>query len=564
MRTASKPLVAALLALTTVAAMAAPVSSAENDPAVATMAIGVGRWSTTAIHTVGETIPSTGALNPTTTGDYTPVGVIDGLGAYRLDRNTVRVFANHELLHFRGNAFEVSDGAGGTFEMVGARISYFDIDRKTRQIVDAGIAINTVYDADGEIATDLSFQPNDLAGFTRFCSGSLFEAHQFRGHRGFEDRLYFAGEEDGGRFSPVGGAAWALDPETGNIWHLPDLGRGAWENATLLDTGRRDTVAMLLGDDTSPFDYDGDGTDDPVPLYLYVGTKDPDGDFPARNGLRGGKLYVWVADSGAISPADFNGSGQLRGRWVELDNSPTGTPSNDGSTGYDNFGYPTQGNLVLQARAAGAFGFSRPEDVATNPRNGREAVIASTGVDDFVDGADSFGTIYTVRTNFRRMTATLRIAYDGDADPERRLRSPDNLDWADDGRLYIQEDEAEETTLAGEPLFGDGAANPNEAGIIRMTADGRRVERIANIDRSVVLDPTTSGEPFDQDAGDAGEWESSGIVDVSRLFGERGGSVFLFSVQAHGIEDQDDRNADSRLVDGDLVEGGQLLFLERN
>ena len=43
--------------------------------------------------------------------------------------------------------------------------------------------------------------------------------------------------------------------------------------------------------------------------------------------------------------------------------------------------------------------------------------------------------------------------------------------------------------------------------------------------------------------------------------GPKKGSLFLFNVQAHGIEDQDDFNADSRIVDGDLVEGGQLLFL---
>ena len=48
------------------------------------------------------------------------------------------------------------------------------------------------------------------------------------------------------------------------------------------------------------------------------------------------------------------------------------------------------------------------------------------------------------------MTAIVRIVYDGDADPDRRLRSPDNLDWADDRRLYIQEDEAVGRTLAGE------------------------------------------------------------------------------------------------------------------
>ncbi len=526
------------------------------------MAEGEMGWHVDPILTVGETISgTTGALNPTTAGDYTPPGVIDGLGAYALNRDTVRVFANHELLHFRGYDYEVSDGAGGTFSLSGARITYFDIDRDTREIVDSGIAYNTIYDANGNIASDLSFQPLGLSGFSRFCSGSLFEAHEFGHKRGLEDRIYFAGEEDGGFFNSVGGGEWALDPETGGIWHLPDLGRGAWENITILDTGRADTVAVMLADDTSPFDFDGDGEDEAAPLFLYVGHKDRYGDFPAQNGLRGGSLYVWVADNGATSPADYNTSGKLTGTWVEVDNSPTGTPSDDGATGYDLYGYPTQGNLWLQAKALGAFGFSRPEDVATNPRNGREAVLASTGVDTYVDGADTFGTMYTVKTNFNSMTAVVDIIYDGDADPARSLRSPDNLDWADDGFIYVQEDEAEEDTLDGEPLFGDGAVNPNEAGIVRMDKNGNRIQRIANIDRSVVLDPTTTGTPVDQDAGAAGEWETSGILDVSRLFGEKRGTLFLFDVQAHGIEDQDDFNADSRLVDGDLVEGGQLSFL---
>ena len=78
---------------------------------------------------------------------------------------------------------------------------------------------------------------------------------------------------------------------------------------------------------------------------------------------------------------------------------------------------------------------------------------------------------------------------------------------------------------------------------------------------SIIVAPTTAGTPVDQDAGDAGEWETSGILDVSQLFGEKKGTLFLFDVEAHGIEDQDDFNADSRITDGDLVEGGQLSFL---
>ncbi|MDH3296409.1 MAG: hypothetical protein OER95_18970 [Acidimicrobiia bacterium] len=74
-------------------------------------------------------------------------------------------------------------------------------------------------------------------------------------------------------------------------------------------------------------------------------------------------------------------------------------------------------------------------------------------------------------------------------------------------------------------------------------------EQVAEVNRRVVLDPTMIGTPVDQDAGVAGEWETSGILDLSTLFGEAPGSLFLFDVQAHGIADQDDFNANSRITE---------------
>ena len=541
------------------AADKAPGTYDQND---LTMAKGVDDWTTDAIFTVGESF-----------GDYTPPGVLDGLGAMELDGATVRVYANHELGFGDGYEYFVPDGQGGEFGLTGARVSYFDIDKSTREVVGGGQAIQAIYDANGDQATDRSFLPPFQTGFSRLCSAGLFEAEQFGRGRGLADDIFFTGEEDGGSFNPVGGAEWALDPATGNLWSLPDLGRGAWENATVLDTGDRDTVALLLADDTSPFDADGDGTDEAAPLYLYVGTKDPSGDFPARNGLRGGKLYVWVADNGATTPLDFRGGGKLRGSWVEIDNTPVPADASlDGSTGFDQYGYPTQRTLWTRAEALGAFGFSRPEDVATNPKKGTEALLASTGVDTYAvdpatgNGADTFGTLYTVDTKFRDLSATVEIIYDGDADPTRALRSPDNVDWADDGKIYVNEDRAEFDTLTGEILFGEGAVNPNEASIVSLKPNGKDVTQIAEIDRGVVLDasvanPTTA---VDNGYGDAGNWETSGILDVSALFGAKRGTLFLFDVQAHGITDQNNYPFGSRITDNDLKEGGQLLFLERN
>jgi len=504
---------------------------------------------------------------------YTPVGVLDGLGAFELNADTVRVISNHELLNFRGNAWEVEAAGGGTFSLIGARLSFFDISKTTYELVDAGLAIERIYDATGAQAADASFLANNFSGLSRFCSSTLIEAQQFGNGRGLEDRMYFTGEEDGGFFNGVGGAEWGLDVATGDFWQLPDLGRGAWENVAEVDTGTTDRVAILLADDSSPFDFDPANADGPeaAPLYLYVGEKDPAGDFVARNGLRNGTLYVWVADNGDTRPSQFNGTGNSRtGTWVEVDNTPTGPASEFGDTGFDEFGYPTQGTLWLRAEALGSFGFSRPEDVATNPADGTQVVLASTGVDsyDVVNGvgSDTWGTVYLIDNDFTDVnnpTATITVIYDGNEDLSRALRSPDNLDWADNGLIYIQEDEAEESSLDGEPLFGPGATNQNEASIVELDPTTNAVRTVAIIDRSVVLDGSLANpsDAVDVDAGFSGEWESSGIIDVSTLFGKNVGTLFLFNVQAHGIEDQDDFNPTSRINDGDLVEGGQLLFL---
>ena len=62
---------------------------------------------------------------------------------------------------------------------------------------------------------------------------------------------------------------------------------------------------------------------------------------------------------------------------------------------------------------------------------------------------------------------------------------------------------------------------------------------------------------------EVGKPESSGILDVSKLFGEPKGTLFLFDVQNHGIDDQERFNEESRIIDEDLKEGGQLLFLRK-
>jgi hypothetical protein len=520
--------------------------------------------------TIGETIESTGAFNGLT-GDYTPVGILDGIGGYRLDDGTVRIFVNHELRPEAGKIYTVNNGLDGVdpLELTGARISYFDIDVDTREITDGGLAYNKIYDIQGVLVTDadqLDTNPVDgieAPGLNRFCSAALFEPEQYGSGIGFEDRMWFSpSEADNGTY-------WALDTETGELWATPQLGRGAWENLTTLDTGDAETVAMLLGDDDFPANQ----------MYLYVGTKGAvgDGSFLDRNGLADGKLYTWVPDvnrdddpTNDLTPADIGRPHQeIAGSFVEIEQY---NPAKAGEEGYDSLGYALQDTLRAQGDALGAMWFSRTEDLATNPADGTQAVFANTGTPfpgvtnggipvvagEFPNAAvDSAGSVYITDVDFDAVgedgsiDASMKVLYSADAAADNPanaiLRSPDNLEWADGGHIFIQEDEANVE-------FGD-AADPREAAIVKIDPELKQGEEgfaevVGVIDRSAVAPSGVT----DNDADDVGEWETSGIVDLSDAFGAEEGELFLFDVQAHSLED-------GIIEELGLVEGGQLAML---
>ena len=492
------------------------------------MLAGRNGWTSESLFTVGDSV-----------GSYTPVGVLDGLAAWDIGGGTVRALANHELGFNAGAFYSLANGTS----LQGARVSFFDIDTATRTVVSAGLAYDTVYDRLGQVVTSpaqINERNDPNGGFDRFCSSHGYSAGDF----GLVDDIYFTAEESSTGFgSPHGGSFWALDMANGDIYALPDFGRGSWENVTAVDTGSNRHVAFILGDDSS---LTG------APLYLYVGVKRP-GTFLERNGLTGGRLFAWApADSSKKTPQDFNGTGSsLRGRFVPIaarDLSKAGQP------GYDAQGYLDDKTLQNSAYAAGAFQFSRPEDVATNPDLGTQVVLASTG-NGAVFPADNWGDTYVISLKMSERSLSLRepivatvvIAYDGDepGNQAQGLRSPDNLDWADDGLIYIQEDRA---TVPSSLFAPPGTP---EASIWSLNPKTSVIEHVAEIDRSVVypLDAT------DPSAADRGNWESSGVLDVSHLFDVGSGTVLLVDMQAHSIRDGSIGGSTS------LVEGGQLLLL---
>ena len=487
---------------------------------------GQNGYSTTPLFTVGEAI-----------GDYRPPGVIDGLAAYQQNEE-VYVLANHELGvgagGFGGPTYEYTLKNGTN--LPGARISYFRINKESRKITEAGIAFNKIINrASKEVAdaSDLVFN-----GLSKLCSAFGTEPGQY----GFVDRIYLTGEET------PGGSVFALDVDEKVLWAAPALGVGKWENAVPLDLPElnKTHVIVLLGDDTPQ-----------APLYLFVGEKNQseDASFLDRNGLSEGKLYIWKSNDNSITPENFKGTGASKGGvFILLDNYSANPvePEN-----YDQLGYAKLDYLIQQKISGEAFQFSRPEDLATNPNNGSQLVYASTGGSSAANG-DFWGMTYLIDVNITidkilddQIEATLQILYDGNdyagnglQSPQEGLRNPDNLCWSSDGFIYIQEDRA---TFSGPQLFG------GECSIWKIDPERKcRPKRIAQADRTAI-----PGGMMDAANGFPGIWESSGIIDVSELFEEEPGNLFLFDVQAHGIR--------GGAVDTySLGEGGQLLFLENN
>lgn len=482
---------------------------------------GLNGWSTQSIFTIGNDVDG-----------YYPPGIPDGMGAKMIGDDMMRLYVNHELSDDDGYIYGLTSGA----TMTGARVSYFDINTDNFMVMDAGLAYETMYDRTGALVTmasQINEEGDPTNGLDRLCSASLFRAGDYN----LEDDIFMTGEET------FNGQEFALDVENGEMYCLPWLGRAAWENITFLDPGDDSKVAILVGDDSAG-----------APLYLYVGEKNHigDGSFTDRNGLAFGKLYVWVADAGYASPEEWAGTGNSAlGSFVEIEHY---NPDSAGTEGYDDLGFADQDTQYeLAFDGLGAFSFSRPEDVATNPDRPTEAILASTGRSSLYP-ADSWGTMYRVLVDFSNMNnirARLIIIYDGDdagagqfADPDEGLRSPDNLDWAANGYVYVQEDRS---------IGGFGDISGQEASIWEMNASTGKMARVAQINRIADL---PAGQ-FDDDPSDLGDWESSGIIDVTNMLNKKDGFTYLIgNVQAHSV-------TGGTITSEILEQGGQLFVMRR-
>ncbi|HEY2955569.1 MAG TPA: hypothetical protein VGK89_10025 [Candidatus Eisenbacteria bacterium] len=451
------------------------------------------RARVTPLVTCGARLPLTGGAASDT---YVLPGIPDGMGLLRRDGRIV-LFVNHELRQARG-------AAAGPVKS-GARISELTLEPgRARKPVSGRLAFNEILEGD---------PPVPVAPGTRAMS-KLCSAFLATDRVGFDAPIYLTGEEDTSTFDGRGGIAFAL--ADGRLFALPAIGRAQWEDLVVLP-GTGETTAVVCLEDALAT---GDGLTSQI--YLHVGTKDRSARDPiARNGLRDGTFFTWVADR-AKSEADFRDKGSTEpGRWVEV--SPE----------------PDAAALEERARAAGAFGFVRIEDGAADPSRPGVFYFVTTGEPGTVNPK---GRLY--RLDFEPASPAgptpLTIVLDG----SEGIVSPDNIDIDRHGRIAICED----------PNFD----LKKDLGLERDTSLWFYDIATSVLTRALMIDRDSTRRHFlaadpanhvNALIDHAGGWEMSGVIDAEDVLGP---GAWLLTVQAHALVP----------AAPEVVEGGQILRLE--
>ena len=447
---------------------------------------------------VGDRVP----LTSDPSKQFQMIGVPDGLGAHKGGGGNVVLYMNHEIA---GNAV-TEPIIGGTLHR-GAFVSKFILNA-AGEVVSGEPAYDLIVDPAGNQVPPAQ-SDNTTPGFVRFCSGTLAWLDA-----GFDRPIYLCGEENPApaTFDGKGGLACAIFDHV--CYTLPHLGHFQHENLPARPHPVPETVLMMMEDDAAYH----------AQLYMYVGQKDftPGADPLARNGLIGGKVYVFAATTpGMVNEVNFQ-SGSIDGHWVEI-------------PGVANM---TEAQLDAAAIAVGAFGFAKSEDGAWSKHDKNEFFFNSTG-----DTANStapgnhMGRTYRLNLNDDDVTAacTLTILYNADqvlAAGGDIAINPDNIDIGKDFVMVCEDgtgfgrnvmaSKGRDGQIWRYDLKNNYAATP----VVSLQAPGR------------------DGKPVG-----AGVWETSGIIDAEHLFGR---NSWLFDVQAHPPTTAPAPNT---------VEDGQLLLL---
>jgi hypothetical protein len=400
--------------------------------------------------------------------------------------------------------------------------------------------------------------------YQRFCSNFLA-----RGVHGFSSPLLFLNEE-ATDFVSRSGQAWehgmaqteppneqagvvvAYDVRTGAHRTIYGMGRLNHENSVAIPGYGRPVI--LTTDDTF--------TTNPAQSQLYMYSA------ASRNAVwnDNGALYGFKADDPNVndyydfpigSPTPYSDPNmKVTGEFVAMDPAAA---------------VGTQAQLEADSDAKGVFQFVRLEDAAYDRTNPNVVYLADSGRGAASDTGNRFpstnGRIWRLEMDPSdpNEVLSLSILLEGEGrrlqDPNA-IHNPDNLETTVNS-LLIQEDPSSGNQFSPSSTSSEATTARIWLHDLDGTAGNKTV--VAKLDQS------TDESAADVDAapkGNLGAWESSGIIDVSKWYGE---GAFLVTVQAHSLwikkePGPDDTGPVSGTPDGQpdytyKREGGQLLLL---
>jgi len=444
---------------------------------------------------------------------YRMVGIPDGLGALG-NGQTFTLFMNHEITTTTGSSGPGIVRAHGSS---GAFVSKWTIERRTLRVLageDMTPSPSLVQQWDP--AGQKYFSGTTAWG--RLCSADLPDERALRFlNRGTTERIFFDGEEV--NF----GRAWAriaTGDHAGEAWELPRLGKMSFENVVACPHGRGKTIVACFDDGN--LNTAAPASDNPSEVYIYVGTKQTEGNEIERAGLTNGKLYgVRVRREGTIVTEESNDFG-------------LGTTST-GFVGTGTFELVELGNagdvsslsglqLEQDSMSKDVFRMLRPEDGAWDPRGSE---------------GDALYFVTTANINPLMNSRLWRLQFTDISQPElggqidilltnTPGRMFDNITIDRLGRVLIQEDTGNNPWVAKIWVYGIGNGSLTE---------------VAHHDPELFEPGVNPALFITQDE------ESSGIIDAAHIFGQ---GYFLFDVQSH-------KSVVS--TDPEVVEDGQLLAM---
>jgi hypothetical protein len=216
-----------------------------------------------------------------------------------------------------------------------------------------------------------------------------------------------------------------------------------------------------------------------------------------------------------------------------------------------------------------AFQFLRIEDIAWDKRPGQSNVVylvdsgrGSAGA--VANGKSTNGRVWKMVLDPEDPTVVqeLSILIEGDDNPVKTLgeiHQPDNIESTMNG-LLITEDPGSSQQFV---LADQGLSNATTGRLMYYDFDSETVGAVLQVDQAADEGPTD--EDVSSTPGSWGAWETSGIVDVSSIFGA---DTFLINVQAHTLYvDVDNTSAPDNLAPSGpdwqfKREGGQLLLVK--